>query len=101
MKERDVEGWLVSQAKLAGGLAAKHISPGRAGDPDRIVALPHDRCPACGSTASVGLLELKRPGGQPRPLQRERIREWESVGVRAGWAATFDEVDAFLRGLRR
>lgn len=100
MRESDVEAWLVRAAKNRGGLAVKHVSPGRSGDPDRLVALPVHPCPECGRRAAVGLLELKRPGEQPRPLQRARIDQWESLGVRAAWADSPAAVEQFLRGLK-
>lgn len=99
MRESVIEAGLVRQVRAMGGLAVKHVSPGRAGDPDRLVALPVPECPTCGRRAVVGLLELKAPGEQPRPLQRARIAEWESLGVRAAWADSHAGVDLFLREL--
>ena len=52
MRESDVEAWLVRAAKNRGGLAVKHVSPGRMGDPDRLVALPVHPCPECGRRAA-------------------------------------------------
>lgn len=83
-----------------GGLAVKHVSPGRSGDPDRLVAIPTKACPTCGRSCSIGLLELKAPGEQPRLLQLSRILEWESLGVRADYADTKSRVDEFLRNLK-
>lgn len=99
MRESVIESGLVRAARARGGLAVKHVSPGRSGDPDRLVALPVPPCPACGRRVAVGFLELKAPGEQPRPLQRARIAEWESLGVRAAWADSHAGVDLFLRGL--
>jgi hypothetical protein len=101
MKESKLEDYLEAEARKLGGLAAKHVSPGRAGDPDRLVALPARACPACGCTARVGLLELKREGKEPELLQAVRIEQWEAVGVPAGWAATRASVDGFLARLAR
>lgn len=99
-RESAVEKHLVRQVREAGGIAAKHVSPGRAGDPDRLVAMPVQRCPTCGRGAAVALLELKRPGEAPRPLQQARIEQWLAVGVRAGYADSPGAVDQFLRSLR-
>ena len=100
MRERDVERHLVTAAAAVGGLAVKHVSPGRSGDPDRLIAIPTPTCPTCGRGCAVGLLELKAPGEQPRPLQRARILEWESLGVQVGFADTKSRVDEFLRNLK-
>lgn len=98
MRERDVESALVRHVSGLGGLAAKHVAPGRAGDPDRLVAIPVPECPTCGNRCVVGLIELKAPGERPRPLQTQRIREWESVGVRAAWADSPERVAEILKG---
>ena len=91
MKERDVEAYCTERVHQLGGICAKHVSPGRAGDPDRLLKLPG---------FPAGLLELKRPGEYPRPLQHTRVRQWADVGMVAGWASTPAEVDAFLERLQ-
>lgn len=101
MKEQAVESHLIGQVRALGGLAVKHVSPGRAGDPDRLVAIPRRPCPACGSRARVGLIELKRPGEVPRPLQLARLIEWQDLGVPAGWADTKQGVDLVLQQFGR
>lgn len=98
MKESDIEGYLVKCAAKLGGLAVKHVSPGRAGDPDRLVAIPQ-HCPTCGRQATVGLIELKDHGEVPRPLQLVRMREWQRVGVPVAWAGSKAGVDAALAAL--
>lgn len=99
MRESDVEAMLVKAAARAGGLAAKHVSPGRAGDPDRLVVIPRPECPQCGSKAVVALVEVKRPGERPRPLQTRRMEEWASKGLRVAWVSTPDEVQEMVRGM--
>lgn len=59
--ERDVEKFLVQEIKKMGGKAFKFVSPGTLGVPDRLICLP-------GGIACF--VELKRPGGKPRPVQR-------------------------------
>lgn len=59
--ERDVEKFLVQEVKKKHGKAFKFVSPGTLGVPDRLICLPG------GITCFV---ELKRPGGKPRPVQR-------------------------------
>jgi hypothetical protein len=103
MREVTVEQALVRKVEVMGGIAAKHVSPGRAGDPDRLIAIPRlgGPCPCCGSRADIGLLELKRPGQRPRPLQVRQMQAWEAVGVPTGWADTEGAVLAWLQGLSR
>ena len=91
MKERDVEVYCTKKVHQLGGICAKHVSPGRAGDPDRLLKLPG---------FPAGLLELKRPGEHPRPLQFTRIEQWARAGMVAGWASTPAEVDAFIERLQ-
>ncbi len=59
--ERDIEKFLVQEVKKKHGKAFKFVSPGTLGVPDRLICLPG------GITCFV---ELKRPGGKPRPVQR-------------------------------
>lgn len=69
MLERDVEAWLVTEAKRRGGIAYKFTSPQRRSVPDRLVLLPGGR---------MFFVECKRPGGQPTEAQtreHERMRE--------------------------
>jgi len=71
MTERKIELALVKQVKAGGGIALKFISPGIAGVPDRLVLLPGGR---------VLFVELKAPGEKPRPLQRKRSAQLQSLG---------------------
>lgn len=101
MREQAVEAAVVRQALAAGGLAVKHVSPGRAGDPDRLVAIPRTRpCPACGSAATVALIEVKRPGQRPRPLQEARMAQWAGLGVRVSWVSTPEEARRAIEELK-
>ena len=98
MREAAVEKHLARIVLERGGLAAKHVSPGRSGDPDRLVVLPREVCPACGSRCVAGLIELKAPGQRPRPLQAQRLQEWAALGLPAAWADTPQRVDEVIRG---
>ena len=71
MKEAVIERRLTAAAKKMGGTAAKWVSPGWDGVPDRIVLLPGGR---------IGFIELKAPGKNLRPLQKKRKRQLESLG---------------------
>lgn len=58
--ERDIERYLVKQCRQRGFLCLKFVSPARNGVPDRIVVTP----------AKTVFVELKRPGGSLRKIQR-------------------------------
>ena len=73
MREPTVERKLVSEAKKRGGLAAKFVSPGLDGVPDRLVLLPGGH---------VAFVELKAPGKTMRPLQQYRARQLAALGFR-------------------
>jgi hypothetical protein len=88
MRETVIENYLQQQVRKLGGICAKHVSPGRAGDPDRLVKIPGKPAALC---------ETKRPGKDLEPLQRERQREWEAVGLLCMCASTHLEVDEFLK----
>jgi hypothetical protein len=79
MREKTIEKKLVQAVKEAGGMAPKLSCPGMVGMPDRIVLLP---------MGNVAFVEVKRPGGKPRPLQVARIEALRLYprlqGVRTG-----------------
>lgn len=90
MRECEVERYLVRRAREMGGAAFKFVSPGCSGMPDRIVVLPGGR---------VGFLELKAPGGRPRPEQEHRLRQLRAMGCMAGTADSSGAAESFLRSL--
>ena len=61
MLEKDIERYLTREVKKMGGLCLKFTSPGNAGVPDRLILLPDGR---------VWFVEVKKPGGRVRPLQK-------------------------------
>lgn len=71
MKESLIERHLAKSVKKLGGMAVKFVSPGLDGVPDRIILLPDKK---------IAFVELKAPGGKPRPLQVKRIRQLEELG---------------------
>ena len=71
MREKQVEQKLVQAVKLAGGMCPKLVSPGTDGMPDRMVLLPGCR---------IGLVEVKAPGKEPRPLQSLRHKQLRALG---------------------
>lgn len=73
MREKVIEQKLVSEVKRRGGICPKWVSPGFDGMPDRIVLLPGRH---------FGMVEVKRPGERPRPLQASRHRLLNKLGFR-------------------
>jgi len=71
MLEKYIEKKLVEAVKRMGGIAAKFVSPGLDGMPDRLVLLPNGK---------ITFVELKAPGKKPRPLQIRRIKQLQELG---------------------
>lgn len=71
MLESFIEKQLRDEAKRRKGMALKFVSPGMNGVPDRIILLPDGK---------MAFVELKAPGKTPRPLQKKRKRQLESLG---------------------
>ena len=71
MREKEIEQKLVAEAKAASGIAAKFVSPGLDGMPDRLVLLPGGK---------IGFVEVKAPGKVPRPLKFARHRLLKRLG---------------------
>jgi hypothetical protein len=91
-RETVIERYLVDRVRLAGGQSCKFTVPGEAGHPDRLVQLP--ATPTRG--ASTWLVEVKRPGQKPRPLQDVRLARWRAAGANVAVVSTRDEVDALV-----
>lgn len=88
MLESDVERYFREKIKGAGGMAVKFVSPGLSGVPDRIVLLPGGK---------IYFVELKKPGGRVRPLQKKVINKLRRLGQEVHIIKSFSEVDFFLR----
>ena len=71
VRETVIEAYLKNKVELAGGLCFKWTSPGTIGVPDRIVVL----------NGNIVFVELKRPGGKPRPSQLDIHRRLALRGV--------------------
>lgn len=90
-RESAIETHLVRRCHDLGLLCLKTIAAGRVGIPDRLV-LGHD---STGAAVSL-FIELKRPGGLPRPIQRRRIEQLRQHGAHAVVADTTQQVDDLL-----
>lgn len=71
MLEKYIEKKLVREVKKMGGMAAKFVSPGLDGVPDRLVLLPNGK---------MAFVELKAKGKKLRPLQRRRMDQFKNLG---------------------
>lgn len=80
--EKTVEKKNRSWAKAAGWFVAKIMRTSLDGFPDRFFARcqRQDRCIFCGR-GRVVLMEFKRDGKEPEPLQVQRIKELRDAGV--------------------
>ncbi|KAA8825363.1 VRR-NUC domain-containing protein [Bifidobacterium myosotis] len=83
LREDAVERRFDRLALAHGGLALKWTSPGRIGVPDRLLFMPGGR---------LYMVELKRPGGRPRPSQLALHAKLERRGFHV-WVV--DDPDAF------
>ncbi|MGO3752001.1 MAG: VRR-NUC domain-containing protein [Peptoniphilaceae bacterium] len=88
MLEREIEKALVDKIKIHGGLCLKFTSPSMTGIPDRIILLPKGK---------IGFVETKRPGGEPRPIQKKRIRQFKNLGFKVYVLDTKENIDEIIR----
>ena len=91
MTERAVEQRLTREVRqrIPGALCLKLVCPGNAGVPDRVILLPR---------GGVVFVELKRPGGKPRPLQAEMHDRLMRLGFRVfGCVDSYEAVDEVVR----
>lgn len=91
MLESKVEKHLVEKVKDLGGLCYKFVSPNCAGVPDRIVIFSGD----------VYFVELKAPKEQARKLQLEVFKRIVEQGVPVYLLDSIEDVDRFVKELRR
>lgn len=90
-REAVIERHLIKRCNELGLMCLKTIAAGRVGIPDRLVQGYDSR-----SDAVALFIELKRPGGTPRPIQRRRIEQMRAHGAHAVVADTKDQVDQLL-----
>lgn len=87
MRESSIERRFVTEVKKRGGLAAKFVSPGLDGVPDRIALLPGGK---------MAFVELKAPGKALRPLQERRREQLESLGFRVYVVDGLEQIGGIL-----
>ena len=88
MKESQVEQYLVKKISALGGKAWKFVSPGNAGVPDRLITY----------NSRSFFVEVKRPGGKPRALQKATVAQIRATGIKVYCISTKAQV-AELTGL--
>lgn len=91
MREREIEEHLRLGVKRLEGAAFKFKSPGNAGVPDRLIVLPGNR---------IYFIELKRPGGEARPLQKMQIGRLRDLGCKVFVIDSKEGVDKFLNDIQ-
>lgn len=84
--EKKTERYLAERMKALGGRAAKFVSPGWAGVPDRV----------CMRGGKVVFVELKSEGENPRALQRARHAELKKMGFAVYVCDTKASVDDMI-----
>jgi hypothetical protein len=90
IRESAIEKYLVQRVKEHGGRTYKFKSTG--GVPDRIVALSYPGQ----HTVDVFFVELKRPSGKLRPLQKHIHKDMFDFGLNVLTLYSKSDVDAFL-----
>ena len=83
-----IEARLRDGVKALGGVAYKWVSPGNAGVPDRIVALPG---------GAVHFIELKRESGNPTRMQKAQIARLRALGADCAVVYGLAGVESYLK----
>jgi hypothetical protein len=87
-RESPIEDYLKEQVALHGGLAEKHVSPGRNKVPDQLVTWH----------GIMDLVETKAPDGKPDEGQLRDHRRRALRGIRVHVLSTFEGVDEYIAG---
>ncbi len=85
MREAQIERHLVELVSAKGGRAFKFVSPTTAGVSDRLVLMPVPPEHRELVQRYVKLVEIKRPGEKPRPLQVWFMKHIIELGHAATW----------------
>ena len=88
MREKEIEQALVKKINDRKGLCIKFTSPSMTGIPDRIILLPKGK---------IGFVETKRPGGEPRPIQKKRIRQFKDLGFKVYVLDSKENIDEIIK----
>lgn len=91
MNEKPIEKYLVKRVKEVQARAAKFVSPGWSGVPDRIIIAPG---------GLIVFVECKAPGEKPRKLQSYRMRQLSELGHKVATVDTYGSVDRLIEEVR-
>lgn len=90
MIENQVEKYLIKKVSELGGKAWKFVSPGNAGVPDRLITY----------NSKAFFVEVKRPGGKPRALQKATVAQIRATGMKVYCISTKAQVDELTNLMR-
>ena len=90
MIENQVENYLIKKVSAIGGKAWKFVSPGNAGVPDRLITY----------NSKAFFVEVKRPGGKPRALQKATVAQIRATGMKVYCISTKAQVDELTNLMR-
>lgn len=89
MIESQIERYLVKKCCEVGWLCLKFVSPGRRAVPDRLILVPG---------GYQMFVELKRPGGKPRPDQFAMIERFRRLGQIVHIVDSKEAIDRLIGG---
>lgn len=91
-REEAVESYLVRRCRAQGWLCLKFVSPGHRAVPDRLILV---------GGGWLMFVELKRPGGKPRPDQLAMFRRFARLGHPVYVVDSKQAVDELMKGAGR
>lgn len=96
VREAQIERHLVELVHQKGGKAFKFVSPTTAGVSDRLVLMPVPPEHRELVQRYVKLVEVKRPGERPRPLQVWFMQQIAQLGHAAAWVDGRASIEALF-----
>ncbi|MBP2643831.1 MAG: hypothetical protein H6Q67_1718 [Firmicutes bacterium] len=90
MLEKELESRLKKEIEKLGCKFYKFISPNMGGVPDRLVLIPNGK---------AVFVEMKRPGGILKPLQKKRKKEIEKLGFEVWVVDTLSEITRLVESI--
>lgn len=90
--EKDLEKKMKDRLEKLGCMVLKFTSPGNAGVPDRLVFIPGGK---------LVLVELKRPGGKLRPLQKVWAKKFGKLGFKHRTVKNENNINELMELVRK
>lgn len=97
MLEKHIEGPASQYAKLRRWFVTKIEKATPNGFPDRFYARKTEKCPCCGRSGDVLLIEYKAPGKKPTEQQLLRHQQLRDAGVRVEVVDDLERAKELLR----